>query len=136
MTKNSDSSSMKFNRLMLRSAFQSLFWAVIVDRKRKTGLTLTTLADKIGVDKSYISRSFSSPPNWQIDKISDMADALGIELELRATDISSGEIFSSTGKLKFAESFSVDSDCYKQIERSEKNVVTATDRRGCVVSSA
>jgi hypothetical protein len=61
------------------------------------------LSYELGVDKSYISRSFSTPPNWQIDKISDFADALGVEIDLVARDLRSGEIFTPTGKLKFSE---------------------------------
>jgi ribosome-binding protein aMBF1 (putative translation factor) len=75
-----------FDRLSLRSEFQSLFWNVLLTRKRETGFTFKTLADKLRINKSYISRSFSSPPNWQIDKLADMADALGVHLVVEARD--------------------------------------------------
>jgi DNA-binding phage protein len=75
-----------YDRVMLRSAFQSLFWNVLLTRKRQTKFTFKALADKLGINKSYVSRSFSSPPNWQIDKVSDMADALGVDLIIEARD--------------------------------------------------
>lgn len=87
----------EYSRLMLRSMFQSLFWNVLMARKRQFGFTFSTLADKLGINKSYISRSFSSPPNWQIDKIADMADALNIELVVVAHDKADGTIYSANG---------------------------------------
>ena len=75
-----------YERQMLRSAFQSLFWNVILTRKREDGFNFKALADRLGINKSYISRSFSSPPNWQIDKLADMADALGVDLIVEARD--------------------------------------------------
>jgi DNA-binding phage protein len=86
-----------FNRQMLRSAFQSLFWHVLITRKRETGFTLKVLADKLGINKSYVSRSFSSPPNWQIDKISDIAEAMGVDLIIQAKDRKSGKIYTASG---------------------------------------
>lgn len=91
-----------FKRSMLRSSFQSLFWSVLLNRKRKNGLTITELASTLGVDKSYVSRSFGSPPNWQIDKIADFADALGVEISIVARDMKTGELFTPTGVVNFA----------------------------------
>lgn len=103
MTERKEQEVRVYRRLMLRSAFQSLFWSIIVDRKRTKRLTMSSLSDQLGVNKSYISRSFSSPPNWQIDKLSDMSDALGVELEPMARDLNTGAIYTPTGKLEFAE---------------------------------
>jgi hypothetical protein len=89
---------------MLRARFQSLFWAVFLDKKKKNKFSLTDLADMIGIHKSYVSRSFTNPPNWQIDKISDFADALGLDLEICAVDRETGEVFTPQGK---KNSFSV-----------------------------
>ena len=72
----------KYDRSMLRSAFASLFWAVIADR-RKHGFKLKELADRLGCDKSAVSRWFSNdPPNWQTDTISDLAHVLNLELRI------------------------------------------------------
>lgn len=87
----------EYDRHMLRSAFQSLFWSVLLERKKVEQFTLKKLADRLGINKSYISRSFSSPPNWQIDKISDMADALGVEIIIEARDRLLGCIYSPQG---------------------------------------
>src|ERR1044072_2080123 len=87
----------EYDRTMLRSEYQSLFWSVLLARKHQAKFTLKALADKLGINKSYISRSFSSPPNWQIDKIADMADALGVEMMVQARDTATGIIFTSSG---------------------------------------
>ena len=87
----------QYRRSMLRARFQSLFWAVLVDKKKRTGFKLTDLADALGVNKSYVSRSFSTPPNWQIDKISDLADSLNLDLEICAVDRNTGQIFTPEG---------------------------------------
>src|SRR5438477_1451825 len=86
-----------FDRLSLRSEFQSLFWNVLLTRKRQTKFTFKALADALGINKSYVSRSFSSPPNWQIDRISDMADALGVDLVVEARDRKTHAIYTASG---------------------------------------
>lgn len=88
----------RYRRNLLRAEFQSLFWAAFLEKKRKSGLKLSELAERLGIHKSYVSRSFSSPPNWQVDKISDFADALDLQLEVRAIDRSNGQIFTPQGK--------------------------------------
>jgi transcriptional regulator with XRE-family HTH domain len=87
-----------FDRQMLRSAFQSLFWSVFSDRKRKGKMTQQQFADALGVDKSAVSRSFSIPQNWTIDKLADMAGVLGVELVVEARDAAaSGVVFTAIG---------------------------------------
>ena len=86
-----------YDRLMLRSAFQSLFWVALLARKKEKGLTRKGLADILGVNKSFVSRAFSRPPNWQIDKISDMSDALGLDLIVEARDRATGVIYTPSG---------------------------------------
>jgi transcriptional regulator with XRE-family HTH domain len=86
-----------FRRISLRSEFQSLFWNIILMRKRQSGFTLKALADALGINKSYVSRSFSSPPNWQIDKMHDMADVLGVDLIVEARDRATGVVFTASG---------------------------------------
>lgn len=87
----------QFRRHMLRSDYQSLFWHALLVRKRETKFTLKALADKLGINKSYVTRSFSSPPNWTIDKISDMADALELDLVVEARDRATGRLYTPTG---------------------------------------
>lgn len=86
-----------YRRQMTRSGFQSLFWHVLLTRKKEFGLTLKGLADRLGINKSYMSRSFSTPPNWQIDKLSDMADALDVDLIIEARDRKTGRVYTPSG---------------------------------------
>jgi len=84
---------------MLRSTFVSLFWGVISERRRRTKFTLQSLADKLGTDKSAVSRWFSGElPNWTVDKIADVAGALDLELRIEATD-KSGAVFTASGPI-------------------------------------
>jgi hypothetical protein len=70
-----------YDRMMLRSAFVSLFWAALQDQKQP----LKFLAKELKVDKSAVSRWFSSaPPNWQIDTVSDIARVLDLEITVTA----------------------------------------------------
>ncbi len=70
-----------YDRLMLRSAFVSIFWAVLKDQGRQ----LKFLAKELRVDKSAVSRWFSTKsPNFQIDTISDIARALDLEIMVTA----------------------------------------------------
>jgi len=86
-----------FDRMMLRSALQSLFWVVLLARKREEKLTRKGLADRLGVHKSFASRAFSRPANWKIDKIADLSDALGVDLMLEARDRKTGVIYTPSG---------------------------------------
>lgn len=90
---NSDTYDRNYRRLMMRSMFQSLFWRVFSVRKKESNLTITGLADRLGHDKSYVSRIFSALPNWQIDKLSDLSDALGVDLVIEARDRRTGRVF-------------------------------------------
>lgn len=86
-----------FRRGALRSAFHSLFWGVIVDRKRNAGFKMKDIAATLGVNKSFVSRSFSSPPNWRIDTIADFSEALDLDLILEVRDRKTGRIFTPSG---------------------------------------
>jgi hypothetical protein len=97
-TKTKEQRLLEYDRAMLRSAFVSLFWAAISDRKRRGKYTLQMLADKLGTNKSSVSRWFSKdPPNWGIDTISDVASALQLDMEIRARDRITGAVFTSSG---------------------------------------
>jgi transcriptional regulator with XRE-family HTH domain len=89
-----------FDRQMLRAKFQSLFWNVISARKKNGKYTLQQLADTLGVNKSAVSRGFSEPQNWTIDKLSDMADALGVELVIEARDKSGDVVYTPVGVMQ------------------------------------
>ena len=90
-----------FRRGMLRSAFVSLFWVVIASKREREKYKLQSLADALGIDKSVTSKWFISEPNWQIDTIADIADALDVELQIQATERSTGIVYSPYGPLNF-----------------------------------
>jgi transcriptional regulator with XRE-family HTH domain len=113
-----------FDRQMLRSAFQSLFWSVFSDRKRKGKMTQQQFADALGVDKSAVSRSFSIPQNWTIDKLADMAGVLGVELVVEARDAAaSGVVFTASG---VRETVSTASDHALSITTANRSVQTSS----------
>ncbi len=99
---NEEQYEREYRRQMTRSGFQSLFWHVLLTRKKEFGLTLKGLADRLGINKSYMSRSFSTPPNWQIDKLSDMADALEVDLIIEARDRRTGRVYTPSGNKSVA----------------------------------
>jgi transcriptional regulator with XRE-family HTH domain len=84
-----------YYRAMLRSAFLSMFWAVISDRK-KSGLTLISLAKAIGSSKHEVSRWFNGDPNWTINTIAAIAHALKLTLRVQAVD-EHGHVYGSSG---------------------------------------
>ena len=76
----------EYDREMLRASFVSLFWSVISDLKKRRGYKLHHLADELGCDKSIVSRWFSNNPNWTLNTISDLANALNVELRIEAVE--------------------------------------------------
>lgn len=90
----------EYNREMLRSAFVSVFWSVITEKKRK-GFTLSALAEKLDVHKSVVSRWFSGrSPNWSLNTISDVANALDLHVKVTAVDRQSGKVFDEKGDIQ------------------------------------
>lgn len=86
---------MAFDRAMLRSAFKSMFWAVISDRK-KAGFTLVSLAKAIGSSKHEVSRWFNGDPNWTINTIAAVASALKLTIQVKAVD-EHGNVYGPSG---------------------------------------
>jgi len=84
-----------YYRAMLRSAFLSMFWAIISDRK-KQGLTLVALAKAIGSSKHEVSRWFNGDPNWTLNTIAAIAHALKLTLRVQAID-EYGNVYGSSG---------------------------------------
>jgi transcriptional regulator with XRE-family HTH domain len=82
---------------MLRSAFVSLFWAIITERRKKGVYTLLQLAKKLGTNKAEVSRWFRGEPNWTVGTIANIANALNVELRIEAVDRDSGEVFTPAG---------------------------------------
>ena len=89
-----------FERGMLRSAFLSLFWGVFTERKKRDGLTLKALAKAVGVNKAEVSRWFNGDPNWTINTIANLANALDVEILVEARERSTGKIFTPNGPVQ------------------------------------
>lgn len=86
-----------YERATLRSAFVSMFWAVFTHRKRKDGLTLLALAKAIPANKAEVSRWFKGDPNWTINTIASIANALDVDVRIEAVDRKAGIVFTPAG---------------------------------------
>lgn len=90
-----------YDRQMLRAAFQGVFLSVLQTRKKQSGYQLQDLATATSNFKSTISRWFSPDlPNWQIDTIADLADALEVDVIFQARDRATGEIHTPQGVIQ------------------------------------
>ncbi|WP_063995513.1 helix-turn-helix domain-containing protein [Bradyrhizobium sp.] len=98
-TSNSKSRDLKFEkayeRAMLRSAFKSLFWSVISERK-KSGLTFVAFAKAVGASKHEVSRWFNGDPNWTLNTVAAIAHALKLKLQVQAVD-EHGNVYGPSG---------------------------------------
>lgn len=95
--KNDPKFEMAFDRGMLRSAFVSLFWAVISERKKAGGFTFQGLAKKIGSTKHEVSRWFNGDPNWTVNTLASIANALDLDLKITAVDRTTGQVYTPSG---------------------------------------
>lgn len=87
-----------YDRHMLRSAFVSVFWGAITEKRKNRKFTLQELANRVGTNKSVVSRWFSKPhPNWRSDTMADIASALDLDLEITARDRLTGAIYTPQG---------------------------------------
>jgi hypothetical protein len=97
----------EYDRAVLKSKIASMFWSVIQDRKSAAKFTLQSVADRMGVDKSRLSRWFSGgEPNWQLNTVSDLANALDLAVEIRAMDRRTGAIYGPAGRVPYSTSTS------------------------------
>ena len=88
-----------YDRAMLRSAILSVFWAAISHRKSNEKYTFQELADRLGVNKSVISKWFSDDPNWKTNTMADIAGALNLDIQMFARDTRNGNLFCSSGQI-------------------------------------
>jgi hypothetical protein len=87
-----------YERGLLRSAFVSLFWSVITERrKRDPSFTLQGLAKKLSANKAEVSRWFRGDPNWTLNTIANLATALDLELHIEARERTTGIVFVPSG---------------------------------------
>src|SRR6266513_2980499 len=96
--KNDPKFVMAYDRSMFRSAFVSLFWAVISDRKKQGGFTLQGLAKRVGSTKHEVSRWFNgNPPNWTLNTVASIANALDVDIKIEVIERASGRVFTPAG---------------------------------------
>jgi hypothetical protein len=86
--------------MLFSESVVSLFWAVIKERRKSGKYTLQSVADAAGVDKAKVSKDFSGTPNWKSNTIVDYAGALGVDLEIRARDRTTGAIITPSGPIE------------------------------------
>lgn len=90
----------EYDREIFRSSVVSLFSNLIAIRRKQVGFTFTALAEKLGINKSAPSRWFAGDkPNWEANTMADIANALGVELEIYARDIKTGQRFAPYGPI-------------------------------------
>lgn len=76
----------KFAAELMESAFFGAFLLAIEARKSEQALTRSELGKRMGREKTGISKLLSGPRNWQVDTISDLAEALDVRLEFALVD--------------------------------------------------
>jgi transcriptional regulator with XRE-family HTH domain len=87
-----------YDRAILRTAFVSLFWAIVTERrKHDPSFTLQGLAKRMGANKAELSRWFKSEPNWTLNTIANLANGLGVDLQIQAIDQRTGVVFTPAG---------------------------------------
>ena len=67
---------------MNRNDLKEQLLSQIVAAREEQGLTQADLASKLGVDRAYISRLETGARSIRLDALFDLADALGIDLEI------------------------------------------------------
>lgn len=86
-----------FDRSMMKSELRSLVWNVLQHRKGTEGLTRQRFAQRLGKDKSEVSRWFTSEPNWTISTIADIGRVLDLDIKVQAICRKTGEVFTPQG---------------------------------------
>jgi transcriptional regulator with XRE-family HTH domain len=128
----------EYDREMLRSTFVSIFWAAITERRKTGKFTLQSIADKLGIDKSAVSRWFSGDsPNWETDTIADIAGVLDLELDVTAVERSNpavtitatGPIYSQASAQTSTSNTAVQQKFFSQ-EIDKKPVVPSEPKQG------
>ena len=65
-----------FTRLQVAAAV----WTLWKRRSQEKGWDQQWLADRLGRDKSRVSRLLNSPGNWTMDTVADLIEAMGARL--------------------------------------------------------
>jgi transcriptional regulator with XRE-family HTH domain len=68
------------------------FYHLILTYMDKKSITRTQLAEDLGKSRSYISQMFNKTPNISIKKMVEIADAVGINLEINCKELAPDDI--------------------------------------------
>ena len=71
--------------LLARRIFGAIYSALIV-RARDSGLTRKTFGDRIGSEKTSVSKLLKSHGNWKTQRLSDVSNALDLDVEVCLID--------------------------------------------------
>jgi transcriptional regulator with XRE-family HTH domain len=83
---------------MIRAQFASLFWAAIMEKRKRGKFPLSELAKLLGKNKGEVSRWFSgNAPNWTVGTIAEVAYALNLEIRIEAIDRDTGMVLTESG---------------------------------------
>jgi hypothetical protein len=98
MPKLSREQHLQFAAQVLETQVFGAFWLAIEARRKESGLTQSLLVERTGRDKTNISKLLDKPRNWTLKTISDLAEALGVQVEVALKDKeNSTRIFTPTG---------------------------------------
>jgi len=100
------------------------FYHLLLTYMGKNNITQTELADKLDVSRSAISQLFNRQPNITLNKISEIANSIGLRLKLTSDQIEQprGVI------LKLAPSFYIFNESEDMpLEEREEKIIPETD---------
>lgn len=94
----SDRFVLHYEQGMLRSAFRSLFWSIISERKKSSAFSLKALVALLPRgDKGKVSKWFNGDPNWTINTIGTLSHALNVDIRIEAIDRTTGVVYTPSG---------------------------------------
>jgi hypothetical protein len=93
-----DRFALHYDQGMLRSAFRSLFWSIISEKKKSGSFSLASLVALLPRgDKGKVSRWFNGDPNWTVNTIGTLANSLNVDIRIQAVDRKTGVIYTPAG---------------------------------------
>ena len=83
----------EYRKRSVHSMFQSLFWGALQDKHRR----IDDIADRTKYNKEHVRCLFRRDAWWSINAISDVAEALDLELNVEARDRTTGKVYTPSG---------------------------------------
>jgi hypothetical protein len=76
----------KHSQLRLNTIISALFWTVMNESGRPRTDIIKEISDKTGRPIEEIEEFLSQKPSWTIEAVADFAEALGLDLCIRAKE--------------------------------------------------